>query len=78
MKTATVNVSFDEEKLSALRLYLEQKGLSLEDELVTALETMYSKNVPNMVKDFISMRSGILEATGRRKPKAIPDEGSSK
>ena len=78
MKTATVNVSFDEEKLSALRLYLEQKGLSLEDEIVTAIETMYSKNVPNMVKDFISMRSGILEATDRRKPRGIPDEGSSK
>lgn len=78
MKIATVNISFDEEKLSALRLYLEQKGLSLEDELVTSLETMYSKNVPNMVKDFISMRSGILEATSRRKSKAIPDEGSSK
>ena len=38
MKKATITLSYDEEKLSALRLYLEQKGGTLEEELQQAVE----------------------------------------
>ena len=31
MKKISVSVSYDEEKLSTLRLYLEQKGMQVED-----------------------------------------------
>ena len=36
MKKTNVTISFDEEKLTALRLYMEQKDLQLEDELTKA------------------------------------------
>ena len=40
MKKTTINISYDEEKLSALKIYLEQKSLELEDELIKELDTL--------------------------------------
>lgn len=57
MKKATVTISFDEERLSALKMYMEQKNLKLETELEKALENLYSKNVPAGVRGFIDMKS---------------------
>ena len=36
MKTATITISYDEEKLAALRLYLGQKNQTVEEELLAA------------------------------------------
>ena len=58
MKKATVTISFDEEKLAALSMYLEQKNNKVETELEKALETLYAKNVPAGVREFINMKSG--------------------
>lgn len=58
MKKTNVTISFDEEKLAALRLYMEQKDLQLEDELTKAVEGFYGKHVPANVREFIEMRSG--------------------
>ena len=37
MKKTTITISFDEEKLSALKIYLEQSKRTVEDELEKAL-----------------------------------------
>lgn len=57
MKNTTIAVNFDEEKLTAARLYLAQKNLSAEEELGKALEALYQKYVPGNVREFIEMRS---------------------
>ena len=54
MKKISVSVSYDEEKLSTLRLYLEQKGMQVEDELTKSLDTLYAKNVPAGVREFLN------------------------
>lgn len=70
MKKATISISYDEEKLSALRLYLEQKDQTLESELVTAADTLYTKSVPANVREFIDMRAGCVKpAEKKKKPK---------
>jgi hypothetical protein len=71
MKKTNVTISFDEEKLTALRLYMEQKDLQLEDELTKAVESFYGKHVPTNVREFIEMRSGdTSDPTPRaRRPK---------
>ena len=61
MKKTTVSVSCDEEKLSTLRLYLEQKEIQVEDELSKSLDTLYAKNVPAGVREFLDLRSGNAE-----------------
>jgi len=62
MKKTTFNISFDEDKASALVLYLSQKGTTVEK----ALDTLYSKTVPAGVRDFIDMKSGTAS------PSAVP------
>mgnify|MGYP000009655507 FL=1 len=72
MKKTTFNISFDEDKASALVLYLSQKGTSAEAELEKALDTLYSKTVPAGVRDFIDMKSGTVSSSAvpkARKPK---------
>lgn len=74
MKKTTLNISFDEDKASALVLYLSQKGATIETELERALETLYTKTVPAGVREFIEMKSGstLKPAEKLRKPKAVP------
>ncbi len=62
MKKATITISYDEEKLNALKLYLSQKGTSVEDELNKDMDTLYTKSVPAGVRDFIEMRNGTAPA----------------
>ena len=69
MKKTTVNVSFDEDKASALVLYLSQKGATAEAELEKALDALYTKTVPAGVREFIDMRSGIVSPSAVPKPK---------
>ena len=73
MKKTTFNISFDEDKASALVLYLSQKGTTAEAELEKALDTLYSKTVPAGVREYIELRSGNTPtpaAPKPRKPKA--------
>lgn len=72
MKKTTFNISFDEDKASALVLYLSQKGATVETELEKALDTLYTKTVPAGVRDFIDMKSGAVSSSAvpkARKPK---------
>lgn len=71
MKTATITVSFDEEKLNALKLYLDQKGTKTEDELAKALDALYTKTVPVGVREFIDMRSGVAPKAPSQKTKKL-------
>ena len=44
------------EKLLALRMYAEQRGVSVEEELAQAAEAMYQKVVPANVRAFVDMK----------------------
>lgn len=54
-----ITISYDDEKLSALRLYLGQKDGKVEDELLDALEALYQKTVPANVRGYLDMKSGL-------------------
>ena len=76
MKTATITISYDEEKLAALRLYLGQKNQTVEEELTAAVDNLYTKTVPNNVREFIDLRAGktVSEPKKRKpKPNTVPD-----
>ena len=77
MKTATITISYDEEKMNALKMYLEQKGVKTEDELAKALDTLYTKTVPAGAREFIDMRSGVAPKAPVQKPKRIKPSVSS-
>lgn len=77
MKKATVTISFGEEKLSALKMYLAQKNTQAETELEKALDNLYIKTVPAGVREFIDMRSGTVSLSAvpnPKKPKSMKTE----
>lgn len=51
----TITVSVNEEKLSAIEMYLDQKDTTLAAELDKYVEQTYTKVVPQNVRDFIDM-----------------------
>lgn len=67
MRITTVTIGFDDEKLAATRLYMAQKDLKVEPELVKAMEGLYAKYVPANVREFIEMKS-LNDKPQRRKP----------
>ena len=69
MKKTTVSITFDDEKLSALKMYLAQKNMQVESELEKSLDTLYAKTVPAGVRDFIEMLSGNAPAAPAARPK---------
>lgn len=70
MKKVTITISFDEEKLSALKMYLAQKNLNVESELERSLDALYTKTVPAGVREFIEMKSGAVTVPPKpKKPK---------
>ena len=76
MKKAVITVNFDEEKTAALKLYLEQKGTSVEKELAKPLETLFAKSVPAGVRQFIALRSGTSATvlSPKKKKQKIQEE----
>ena len=65
-RSVTVNVN--EEKLSAIEMYLEQKSTTLAAELDKYIEQLYSKVVPQNVRDFIDMMSDRKPARKQKIP----------
>lgn len=59
MKKTTLTISFDEEKLSAMKMYLEQKQQTVEGELEKSLDALYAETVPADVREFLDLRAGI-------------------
>lgn len=63
----TVNISLDDAKISALKMYLNIKNSSLDEELSRCAEQLYGKIVPQNVRDFIDMTEKLQTA---KKPKS--------
>ena len=57
MKKDTVTFAYDSEKLAALKMYMAQKNIRLEDELEKSAEGLYNKTVPSNVRDYIAMKN---------------------
>ena len=72
MKKNSITIPYDEEKLAALRLYLEQKGQSVEQEMVSALDALYAKAVPGNVREFLDQRSGMQVKTAEKRKRPRP------
>ena len=54
MKQATIQITFEEEKLRALRRYIAKRDSTLETELQKAAQRLYEKVVPTAVQEYIN------------------------
>lgn len=53
----SITVQIPEEKMSAIEMYLEQKNTTLAAELDKQVEQIYSKVVPQNVREYIELTS---------------------
>ena len=56
MKKSSITLGYDEERLSAARLYLKRRGLTLEEKMAAHLDRLYEKYVPLGVREYIGER----------------------
>ena len=76
MKQVNLTITFDEEKLSALKRYMGKKELDLDREMTDALVKLYEKYVPAPVREYID-ESAAAPSKSRRSPRAAapkPDQ----
>ena len=72
MKKTSVSIMYDDEKLSAVKLYMSQRDFDFKEELEKSVDTLYSKYVPANVREFIDMKS--LQAKPPKPKKPTPQE----
>mgnify|MGYP005938642413 CR=1 FL=1 len=56
-KNSIVQVEYDSEKLEAIRFYLKDKNSTIKRELTDALDSVYKKNVPAQVREYIERKN---------------------
>ena len=61
MKTVTVTVAFEQEKLRAIQFYLAKGNTSLEAELDQFMARIYKKIVPAQTREYIDSMAGTEE-----------------
>lgn len=66
-----VMVGYDEEKLCALKMYAQQKSVSIEEELAQTLEALYQKVVPSNVRFFLDMKAESQKPKKGRQPPSV-------
>ena len=68
MKKACVTITYDEEKLNAIRLALAEKDLDLDEELNGVLDTFYKKNVHPAVRTYIESKDAAAPPVPVKRP----------
>jgi len=77
MKNEKITIEFDDEKLDALQVYLNEKEISLESELVDTVQKLYEKHVPIPVRSFIERDRSKQVLTKKRVKKEDSSDGEN-
>ena len=76
MKRATVQISFEAEKLRAIHQYMKDET-ELHTELDTFLKALYEKHVPAPVREYIESRDTSVMGTFNRNTLPAASTGQS-
>ena len=69
MKKSSISIMYDDEKLSAIKLYMSQRDLDFKEELEKSVDSLYAKYVPAKVREFIDMKGLQTKPPKPKKPK---------
>lgn len=69
MKKSSISIMYDDEKLSAIRMYMSQRDLDFKEELEKSVDSLYAKYVPANVREFIVMKGSQVKTPKPKKPK---------
>ena len=74
MKKSSISIMYDDEKLSAIKLYMSQRDLDFKEELEKSVDALYAKYVPANVREFIDMKGSQVKPPKPKKPKIESEE----
>ena len=66
MKKTAIQISYDAEKLGAIRQYMNKKDTELQTELEDVMHKLYEKHVPAPVREYIENRESDEPEAPRR------------
>lgn len=69
MRETSVSIMYDDEKLNAVKMYMEQRDLDFKEELEKSVDFLYAKYVPSNVREFIDMKSVLTKPSKPKKQK---------
>ena len=69
MKKTSVSIMYEDEKLNAVKMYMEQRDLDFKEELEKSVDSLYAKYVPANVREFIDMKGSQVKTPKPKKPK---------
>ena len=80
MKNSTLTVTFNAEKLDALKFHMSRKDADLQEELNDTVQKLYEKYVPQATREYlddkISREPKVRERSRRPDRAAASSEGS--
>lgn len=76
MKKSSISIMYDDEKLSAIKLYMSQRDLDFKEELEKSVDALYAKYVPANVREFIDMKSTISKQTKKKSIDALSNQSA--
>ena len=69
MKKTSVSIMYEDEKLNAVKMYMEQRDLDFKEELEKSVDSLYAKYVPANVREFIDVKSVLTKPSKPKKQK---------
>jgi hypothetical protein len=79
MKKASIQITYDAEKLGAIKQYMSKKDAELQGELEDFMQKLYEKHVPAPVREYIESRDSEEAAQPKRpsRPSSSAAQGIS-
>jgi len=74
MKKTSVSIMYEDEKLDAVKMYMEQRDLDFKEEFEKSVDSLYAKYVPANVREFIDMKGSQVKPPKSKKPKIESEE----
>ena len=77
MRKENISIAYDSEKLSAVKLYMEQRDTDLKSEMEKSLDALYTKYVPANVREYLDMKSSTQTVSRPKSNRSKPSENKT-
>ena len=76
MQKVNITLSFEDEKLSALEIFLKKENSSVQKRMNESLQQLYESAVPEAVREFLDCKAAAAARDRSRRPAAKPAPAS--
>ena len=77
MRKENISIAYDSEKLSAVKMYMEQRDTDLKSEMEKSLDALYTKYVPANVREYLDMKFSTQTVSRPKSSRSKPSGNKS-